>query len=302
MSRLDMRHLQMLIALESAASVTDAAGRLNITPSALSHRMREAERRLGTRLFYRQASRVDLTSAAHRLLSAAKKAVAEMDRAEGEVVMAHGGFEAIVRIASRANICNTWFPRFWHFVQEREPLLSLEIVPEAAASPFEALRAGRIDLAVFTGGEPGGLHTIPLFEDELVAVVSADQPLADRPFLTGREFVDMTFATYGLDVEPDLEYDLLFSKRGEWPAKMLNLGTADAILEFLRHNAGLTVLPRAAINTTALQGLAILPLTEDGLRTTWCCAVHKTLSNNAPQQRIAEYLPDWCAREFSAPC
>ncbi len=43
---LDIKHLEMIVALADTPRVTEAAEKLRITPSALSHRLREVERRL----------------------------------------------------------------------------------------------------------------------------------------------------------------------------------------------------------------------------------------------------------------
>jgi LysR family transcriptional regulator for metE and metH len=41
--RLEVRHLQMIQAIAETGRVTEAAEMLGLTPSALSHRIREAE-------------------------------------------------------------------------------------------------------------------------------------------------------------------------------------------------------------------------------------------------------------------
>ena len=61
---LDLRHLQMIWVLAGTPRVTDAAEQLGITPSALSHRIREAERRLDVQLFTRVRKRLRMTPAA----------------------------------------------------------------------------------------------------------------------------------------------------------------------------------------------------------------------------------------------
>ena len=45
--RLDIKHLAVLVSVAETGSVTAASARLGLTQSAVSHRLREAERRLG---------------------------------------------------------------------------------------------------------------------------------------------------------------------------------------------------------------------------------------------------------------
>ncbi|MDY0208216.1 MAG: LysR family transcriptional regulator, partial [Pseudomonas sp.] len=51
---LDIRHLKTLGALRDAGSLVEAAERLHLTQSALSHQFREMEERLGMQLFVRK--------------------------------------------------------------------------------------------------------------------------------------------------------------------------------------------------------------------------------------------------------
>lgn len=65
---LDLRHLQLIQAIIETGRITDAAEKLGVTPSALSHRLREAERRLDVPLFTRMHKRLRKTPAADPLL------------------------------------------------------------------------------------------------------------------------------------------------------------------------------------------------------------------------------------------
>jgi hypothetical protein len=51
--RLEVRHLRMLQVMSRTGNITHAAVALCLTQSALSHQIREAERRLGLKLFVR---------------------------------------------------------------------------------------------------------------------------------------------------------------------------------------------------------------------------------------------------------
>ncbi len=54
---LELRHLKTLHALREADSLVEAAERLHLTQSALSHQFKELEERLGMQLFVRKTSR-----------------------------------------------------------------------------------------------------------------------------------------------------------------------------------------------------------------------------------------------------
>jgi LysR family transcriptional regulator for metE and metH len=65
--KLEVRHLRMLQAMATTGNVTRAAALLNLTQSALSHQIREAERRLGLDLFVHGNKQMRMTPAAAAL-------------------------------------------------------------------------------------------------------------------------------------------------------------------------------------------------------------------------------------------
>src|SRR5271170_2889005 len=84
--RLEMRHLRMLQAMARTGSVTRAAAMLGLTQSALSHQIREAERRLGLDLFVQGNKRMQMTPAARIVNEEAGRILAQLERMENSVV------------------------------------------------------------------------------------------------------------------------------------------------------------------------------------------------------------------------
>ena len=96
---LDVRHLEMIAMLLETPRVTEAAEKLRITPSALSHRLREMERRLEVPLFLRVHKRLRPTPAADYLAQVARRLLADMTRAEDDVRKMASGLRHVVRLA-----------------------------------------------------------------------------------------------------------------------------------------------------------------------------------------------------------
>ena len=68
MSQIELRHLRTLVALRDSGSLVEAAERVHLTQSALSHQLKELETRIGCALFVRKTRPVRFTSAGNRLL------------------------------------------------------------------------------------------------------------------------------------------------------------------------------------------------------------------------------------------
>ena len=68
---LEIRHLETLTAIRDGGSLQEAAERLHLTQSALSHQLRDLETRLGTPLLNRRTRPARLTTAGLRVLALA---------------------------------------------------------------------------------------------------------------------------------------------------------------------------------------------------------------------------------------
>src|SRR6202035_2256345 len=73
--RSDLSNLTAFVAVADRLSFRAAASQLGVTPSALSHSMRQLEERLGVRLLHRTTRSVSLTDAGRRLLDRLRPAI-----------------------------------------------------------------------------------------------------------------------------------------------------------------------------------------------------------------------------------
>ncbi len=80
MRRTDLADLTAFVAVADNLSFREAASRIGVTPSALSHTMRHFEERLGFRLLNRTTRSVALTDAGLRLLDRLRPAVEQISR------------------------------------------------------------------------------------------------------------------------------------------------------------------------------------------------------------------------------
>ena len=78
MHRGDLADLTAFVAVADELSFRAAAARVGVTPSALSHAMRQLEERLGVRLLHRTTRSVALTDQGQRLLERLRPAITQI--------------------------------------------------------------------------------------------------------------------------------------------------------------------------------------------------------------------------------
>jgi DNA-binding transcriptional LysR family regulator len=81
MDRSDLGNLTAFVAVADQRSFRAAASQLGVTPSALSHSMRQLEERLGVRLLHRTTRSVSATDAGLRLLDRLRPAMSQISDA-----------------------------------------------------------------------------------------------------------------------------------------------------------------------------------------------------------------------------
>jgi LysR family transcriptional regulator for metE and metH len=145
----------------------------------------------------------------------------------------------------------------------------LDLVERTPSFPVDqAVAAGEIDLALLPSrGAQRGVAVVPLFEDEIVAVVAEGHPLAAAPSLEQGDYGRHGYISYSLIVAEGLEDDLLFRPSRRAPVRFHLAESVGAMLDLARAGLGFTILSRWAV--PAEPGLVILPLVEGGARIGW---------------------------------
>ncbi|MFL9924987.1 LysR family transcriptional regulator [Herbaspirillum lusitanum] len=196
-SILELRHLKTLQALKEAGNLMRAATLLNVTQSALSHQIKQLEDHHGAPLFERKSVPVRFTPAGERLLKLAESVLPQVANAERDLVRLQQGVAGQLRIAVECHTCFDWLMPSMDAFRRRWPEVDMDIVSGFQADPIGLLYDRRADIAIVADIDPGeDVDFHALFRFEIVALLAHDHPLADRPFLSAKDFATDTLITY----------------------------------------------------------------------------------------------------------
>lgn len=290
--RLNTDHLAALVALAQAGGVSQAAKLLHLTQPAFTYRVQELERRAGVALFGREDRSLRWTAAGERLLACARTILQELETAESDCRKLGAGVREIVRVGSRASSNFRWLPRLLEQFGRSHPDVDVELVPHLGGPPLQALLEGRVDVDIVAGkpARPDVLSQL-LFVDELVALVSRANPLARKAFVTARDLAAQTYVTYSSTREPGLEYEQLFRPAGVEPARFVQVGLTEAVIEMVRVNYGVSVLSRWALGAAIDQpDLTLVRITRGGLSLRWYAAMRKSHPKGSAARALVAVL------------
>ena len=293
--RLDIRHLQMIRALGRTGRVVDAADALGLTPSALSHRIKEAERRLGAPLFERMHKRLRMTAAAEYLANFSEKFLEELELIEDEVRRMNAGIDHVVRIAVENYSAFHWFPGFLAAFREEAGGIDIQIMAGTSRGLVPSLLDRHVDLAITSGEDShAATRSVPLFDDPLVFICAPDHPLAGLDAVSARDIEGQSFITFTKIPEPDREFARLFRPERRYPNWTASVELPEAIIELVAANQGTSVLASWAVAPHVEAGrIRALPLAPAPILTPWKCEYRADEPAGSPVLHVAEALRVW---------
>jgi LysR family transcriptional regulator for metE and metH len=285
--QLEVRHLKLLAAIAETGSVTEAGKRLHLTQSALSHQLRDAEEMLGTALFLRLGKKMVLTAAGEGLLGTARHVLDELRCAETRIQGLNGGTRGVVRLSTECYTCYHWLPPILKKFHSRYTDVQININAASTHRPTDAVLEGTLDVAIVsTPPRNKSLRVTPMFEDELVLVMSPDHRLAELKIVPLRELEGETLLIY----PPKEESSLLGILRpaGVEPERILEIPLTEAIVELASAGTGIAFMPRWAVSPQVDSGRAVVrPLGNKGFLRRWYAV---SLRNQAVPAYLAEFL------------
>ncbi len=286
---LGLQHLKLVRAIVREGGITRAAARLHLTQPALSHQLKDAEERLGTRLFLRQGRRLVPTAAGDRLVRAAEAMLIELGAAEDEIRGLGRGQEGLIRVSTECYTTYHWLPAALKDFELRFPAVAVEIVVEATRRPLAALLEGRLEVAIVS--RPSRNRDVlcrKLFDDEMVVVVAPGHRLARERFIRPEEIARETLLLYAIPVEQSDLFQRVLIPAGISPARLVRVELTEAILELVRAGQGIAVLARWSVVPDLLAGRLVgRPLGPRGLRRSWYVA---TLKRHAALPHLTDFV------------
>lgn len=200
---IELKHIEQVVEICSAGSITDAAHKLKLTQPALSKSLAKLERQLGIKLFKRTAGGLQPTDYGQFVAIRGRALLnsALMLRREIDVQASGGGGLLRIGVAPSARIrpLRAIIPE----VSARFPELRLEIVMENEKLLLEGMADNRFDIVLVYHRSArlyGGLMRVKLLDDRIVSVARPQHPIfALETSLTIRELLKFRIASAGLN-------------------------------------------------------------------------------------------------------
>ncbi len=248
---IDLNVLLLLDVLLQERSVTRAAARVRLTPSAMSHALRRLRELFGDPLLVRGKGGLMLTPRAEELRIPLRRSLQDLTRVvQGQVSFEPRTATRTFRIACTDYVEAVVLPRLLRRVSEESPGVVIQARAIERDLPHE-LEIGGVDVAIgpYLDTEPG-LVQRRLFEEEFVCIVRRDHPLVGDK-LDLKTYTALPHALFSPRGEGSSRADAVLAAKGLQRRTMLRVPhILTAVLMVTRSNLVLTT-PRRIVTEFA---------------------------------------------------
>ncbi|WP_232719258.1 LysR family transcriptional regulator [Gordonia metallireducens] len=179
---MDLHLVTYFVAVVDHGGITKAAQSLYISQPSLSQAIRTLEKRLGVTLFDRTGRRLELTEAGRKLDDAARRILADVERAKRKVDAVRELRSGRVDVVTYAAFSIDPLVDVVRLFRERFPRLAVRVLAaDGPAGVLSALRSGDAEIGIIdSSAEHATFSAIPMTEQELV-VAAPDALVAGFP-------------------------------------------------------------------------------------------------------------------------
>lgn len=245
MSRLHLKQLRLLIALDEHRSLLGAAGQVALTQPGASKALQEIETTFGTPLFTRTHRGLEPNDAGRSVIRYARLVQTDLAHLREEIIgitSGQGGRVSVGTIMGAVPLLTTAISR----IIADNPQMSVEIVEDTSAALLAQVDSGRLDMAICrtTVSNTPELYDSAVLVDETLAVIASNKhPFAYARHLTLKDLADYRWVVYRANMPMRVLLEREFHEADlRFPLHLLETTSALATLSLLQQNPTLVAL------------------------------------------------------------
>lgn len=246
---MDLRQLEMFIAVADNSSFTGAGRQLHVAQSAISRKIGLLEYELGERLFKRVNKKIFITPAGETFLRYARRIFQDLRNAALEISEISQLEWGHLRIGAGLIACMYILPPILERFKALHPRIELEIATGPTESLLSKLRNNSIEVGVFTLPIRGpDLEVVPLCEEEMVVVASMKNPtLSKKRWITAVEISEHPLIIFPRETHTRSVLDAFFHEAGVVPRILMEAENVAMIKPLIKINMGIGIIPLRAV-------------------------------------------------------
>lgn len=282
---IETSHLRLVRALHQQGNVSGAANSLCVTQSALSHQIKKLETLIQHRIFVRHSDPFKLTPQGEKLLSLANEVLPRVEALEQQLIQTDGGR---LNIAIECHSCFDWLIPTFDAYRTQQPKVDFDLSLAFSFEPMEALKNYDVDMVVTSDPvEDDSFEYVPLFNYQMLMVLSKDSALAHKEYLLPKDIQDQVLLTYPVKQERLDVFNYFLKPAGIQVSKIRQVELPLMMMQLVLNNQGVATMPQWALTAEQEAQVVLKPLGAKGVWRTLYLAMRKSDAN-------LSYMNDFC--------
>ena len=259
--------LRYFLEVVRSGSISEAAARLSVSPSAVSRQVATLEALLGVPLFERHARGMAPSAAGELLAAHARRGALEADRVVSDIQALQGLRRGLVRLGSSSGFAIEFLPRVMAEFRARHPGIVFHLRVVAPAQVTAAVRNGEVDIGLtYSRAAEHDIEVRHMQAAPVYAIMRADHPLARFPSVTLAQMHPHPVALPERDNTVRQLFDIGCSQRRLVFEPVLVSNHFESLTNFVLHGGGLSISGEVTVRDRVRRGeLHAAPIRERGM-------------------------------------
>lgn len=252
---MNIKKYEAFVRAVELGSLSKASEELGYTQSGISHMMQSLEDEVGFPLLVRTSSGILPNTEGELLLPIIRQLLGVNECLEQNIAKIKGADTGRIRIASFSSVATYWLPSILRSFQKDYPNVEVQIVEGGADRIDQLMENHEADLCLYSGGGFRNFEWIPLYTDQLLALVPPDDALTELSAvpIQALESVQFIMPLAGYDYEVHHILDQL----GHYPHIRFSSCSDSAIISMVAEGLGISILPELLLRNYRSDAVAM---------------------------------------------
>ena len=236
-------------------SLSKAAEELGYTQSGISHMMQSLEEEVGFPLLVRTPAGIQPNHEGELLLPVIRQLLNTSESLEQYIAKIKGADTGRIRVAAYTSVATYWLPVIIRDFQKDYPNVEIQIIEMGSGAIEQIMRERKADLCIYAGGEGQEFEWIPLCEDQMLALVPPEHPLAHQDCVPLEALLKEKFIMPMPDYDGEVRY--ILNKLPRWPQILFSACSDYAIINMVTEGLGVSILPELLLKNYGHSAVAL---------------------------------------------
>lgn len=244
MSDINLELYRVFYTVAKNKSITQTAEELNVSQPAISHSIKQLEKKLNGRLFLRQSKGMKLTEQGELIFDHVKRALALIENAENRFTHYNKMIKGRIKIAASDMVTKHYLINEIKKFNSKYSEATLIIKNDTSNSIIKLIKDGKVDLGFVTGPiEDNTLKITEYRNIRNILVCSPEFVLPQKNPLTLEEILLLPLIAIEKGSNSRDAIDRFFAERDMEFKTLMDLGSTDLALELAIANLGVAYVP-----------------------------------------------------------